>query len=48
MVESNRTINILGFHTSSLSREQILYSVGQWIEEKKVSHHLMALNPIKV
>ena len=48
MVESDKTINILGFHTSTLSREQVLHTVGQWIDERKASHHLMALNPIKV
>lgn len=48
MIESDKTINILGFHTSTLSREQILHTVDQWIEKGKTSHHLMALNPIKV
>ena len=48
MTESETTINVLGFHTSTLTREQTLQTVQQWIKERKKSCHLMALNPIKV
>lgn len=48
MVESDKTINVLGFHTSTLSREEILKTATHWIESRSTSHHLMALNPIKV
>ncbi|MBL7959764.1 WecB/TagA/CpsF family glycosyltransferase [bacterium] len=48
MIESNKTINVLGFHTSTLSREEILTLVANWITNREDSHHLMALNPIKV
>lgn len=48
MIASDNTINILGFHTSTLSKAEILTTAAQWIESRKASHHLMALNPIKV
>ncbi|MBX7151367.1 WecB/TagA/CpsF family glycosyltransferase [bacterium] len=48
MSPSNQTIDVLGFHTTTLSRTEILDLVRQWIVRHEVSHHLMALNPIKV
>lgn len=48
MISGISTVNILGFHTSSMSREEILSTVATWMEEKVATRHLMALNPIKV
>lgn len=48
MIKSAKTINVLGFQTSTLSREDILKTVTSWVTERKNSNHLMALNPIKV
>ncbi|MBL7996221.1 WecB/TagA/CpsF family glycosyltransferase [bacterium] len=48
MIKSHETINVLGFHTSILSREDILKAVTRWVTDRKNSNHLMALNPIKV
>ncbi len=48
MTEKEKTINVLGFHTSTLTRQEILQTVRQWITARTGSYHLMALNPIKV
>lgn len=48
MVNSDNTLNVLGFQTSTLSREEILRTIVFWIESRTASYHLMALNPIKV
>lgn len=48
MSPSNQTIDVLGFHTSALSKSEILDLLKQWILRHDGSHHLMALNPIKV
>lgn len=42
------SVNILGFPTSTLRRDEILLTVVSWIEDRRTSRHLMALNPIKV
>jgi N-acetylglucosaminyldiphosphoundecaprenol N-acetyl-beta-D-mannosaminyltransferase len=48
MLASESTINILGFPTTTLSREDIVSLVDTWVKERSASRHLMALNPIKV
>ncbi|NUM82470.1 WecB/TagA/CpsF family glycosyltransferase [bacterium] len=48
MTPSEKTINILGFHTATLTRNEILDLVKRWIIRHDACHHLMALNPIKV
>ncbi len=48
MIASDTTVNILGFQVTTLSREEMLELAHRWIRERRASHHLMALNPIKV
>lgn len=43
-----QTIDVLGFATTTLSRAEILEQITSWIRERRDSHHVMALNPIKV
>lgn len=42
------TIQVLGFPTTSQDRAAIIRTVEKWISDGDESHHLMALNPIKV
>jgi N-acetylglucosaminyldiphosphoundecaprenol N-acetyl-beta-D-mannosaminyltransferase len=48
MMPGPQTIDVLGFATTTLSRTAILEQITSWIRERRDSHHVMALNPIKV
>ncbi|GEM_PF-1621604 len=48
MQASEQTVNILGFHTTTLCKDALLSLIESWLTRKEASHHLMALNPIKV
>lgn len=48
MKSGDHTIDVLGFPTTTLSRNEILGYLTTWIHERRKSHHVMALNPIKV